>query len=125
LLASGNFYTIVCSGVMAWECCSTVLFSDILAACCYGIAASSGILFSVHASSMNFIGLLLFQKCSFIYSLLIICKMKCIVCIVMSVDWIIPGMGWIIYKQNAWPMETSSQYHIYYSNLHSFIITLL
>jgi len=121
LLASGSFNTVVHCAVLAWECCS----SDILTPCCYSISVFSGILSSVHASSINFIHLLLFQKCALIYSLLAICKKQCIVCIVMSVDWITPGVSWIAYKQNAWPMEASSQYHIHYSNLQSFITTLL
>ena len=125
LLASGSFNTVVCCGGLAWECCSTLFFSDILTPCCYSIAVFGGILPSVHASSKNLIYLCLFQKCSLIYSLLAIFKKGCIVCIVMSVNWITPGVSWIIYKQNAWLVEASSQYHIHYSNLQSFISTLL
>jgi hypothetical protein len=125
LLASGSFNTVVCCGGLAWECYSTLFFSDILTPCCYSIAVFSGILSSLHASSINCIDLCLFQKCSLIYSLLVICKKRCIVRIVMSVDWITPGVSWIIYKQNAWPVEASSQYRIHYSNLQSFITTLL
>lgn len=86
LLASGSFNTVVCCEVLALECCSTVLFSDILTPCCYSIAVFSGMLSSLRASSVNFVGLLLFQECLLIYSLLAICKKQCVVCTVMSVD---------------------------------------